>query len=551
MTDLSRRLALHGRTLLLLILLSWVAAVGVGAAEGSGRAVNVRYRSANTVYLEAGSGLGLAVGDRLEVLRKGETIAEIEVIFVAEHSASCKIVSETQAVDVGDRVLVLEDDGAASVTPAAVAAGSESAAVLEAESSSEATEPSKRHRRTRVSGSITLDWEHFSDGGSRGFDYDRGVARLNLFVRDIGGRPYEVAVRGRALRIDRAESLGSLDPASEGRNRLYEASFTYDPPQGRFFYSVGRLGTNPFVGLGYVDGALGQVRVGKGLAVGGFFGKGVEFNDLEFAELGTKYGAYMRYSTARRGSRGFELYFGGIRENGKHEVSREYAVLDFRYRGPGSWTFSQHTEIDFNRDWRQELSSSTTQLSNLNLVAAGNLAPAWRLIVSYNRNQRYRTVESRLVPEALFDDLWRQGLRARIQHGRPGKLQVSLDAGTRERQQDGDSRSVGLNLFHPNVGIQGLLIGGHLNVYRNPLTNAFMASARIAKTFRRGHEVHFVVGSIRQEYVNFSGEVATQWVRIGGWVELPARMFARAEIEYDTGDDLEGQRFNVGLGYRF
>ena len=100
-------------------------------------------------------------------------------------------------------------------------------------------------------------------------------------------------------------------------------------------------------------------------------------------------------------------------------------------------------------------------------------------------------------------------------------------------------------------GVQGLLIGGNVHVYRNPLTNAFMASARIAKTFRRGHEVHFVVGSIRQEYVNFSGEVATQWVRIGGWVELPARMFARAEIEYDTGDDLEGQRINLGLGYRF
>ena len=66
-----------------------------------------------------------------------------------------------------------------------------------------------------------------------------------------------------------------------------------------------------------------------------------------------------------------------------------------------------------------------------------------------------------------------------------------------------------------------------------------------------------VMEKLRRELVRLDedlvpeGELDTRFVRLGGWVELPVRMFFRAEIEYNTGDDLEGSRFNVGLGYRF
>ena len=223
-------------------------------------------------------------------------------------------------------------------------------------------------------------------------------------------------MRAQALEWDRAQALGPLVPQSDDRNRLFVASFTYAPPQGRFSYSVGRLGTAPFVGLGYLDGALGQVYLGAGFDFGAFFGKGVDFTDLEYAKLGTKYGAYTRYRSNRTGPKGFEIYVAGVRENGEDEVSREYAAIDIRYRGAGSWIFSQHTEIDFNRDWREELSSDSTQLSNLNLIAAGRLAPAWRLIITYDRNQRYRTVQNQPGP--------RGAVRRPLAAGAPGARAV-------------------------------------------------------------------------------------------------------------------------------
>ena len=539
------------RTGLSLILVAWVgmAALSTRAEEPATVAFDVQYRSADTIYLDGGRGRGLAVGDHLEVLRDGKTIAELEVIFVAEHSASCRILAEKETIAVGDRVIL--EGGAVPVTPAPEPGVAGAAATSPAPTEAESDSAPASRRRTRLSGSFTFDWESFTDDSGRGLDYDRTATRLNLYVRDMGGKPLALVVRARALQWDRSGDLDPLVPQTEDRNQLYEASFTYTPPEGRFAFSVGRLGTAPFVSLGYLDGVLGQVYLGGGFDFGAFFGEGVTFQD-DPVELGTKYGAYTRYRSNRGGPRGLEIYLAGIRENGEDEVSRQYAAVEILYRGAGTWSFAQHTEIDFNRGWREEVSPDSTQLSNLNLIAAGQLAPAWRLVITYDRNQRYRTAENRFVPEALFDDLWRQGLRARVQYGRSGKLQIALNGGVRERQDDDDNTaSFGLNLYHPNVGVRGLLIGGSFAAFSNPLTDAYLASARISKTFSRGDEVFFTIGALHQEDNAFVLDSDTQWVRLGGWIELPARMFVRLEIEYDTGDDLEGYRANAGLGYRF
>ena len=66
----------------------------------------------------------------------------------------------------------------------------------------------------------------------------------------------------------------------------------------------------------------------------------------------------------------------------------------------------------------------------------------------------------------------------------------------------------------------------------------------------QGQGLHATIGALQQESVLFSESLDTQWIRLGGWIELPRRIFGRAEIEYDTGDDLEGYRVNLGLGYR-
>jgi len=542
-------------TLPLVVLLIGCAALaaGVSVAEEGSAVFNVRYRSADTVYLEGGRAAGLTVGDRLEIVRDGETVARIEVVHVSEHSASCKILMEQQTIETGDRA---HFDGDLSPPPPPVAGESTDPATdatVAATTASAATDQRRRRPRTRLSGSFTVDWENFTDETGRGWDYDRLQTRLSLRVRDIGGQPLKFVLRMRTVEWDRASGIGEDNPLQENRDRLYEVSLTYDPPQGRFSFSAGRLGTSPFVGIGYLDGVLGQVRVGGGFDVGAFYGARPVMEEFGIDNVGAKYGAYTRYRTNRDGGpRGLELYLAGIREDGEDAVSREYAALEIRYRTGRRWTYSQHSEIDFNQDWREEVSESSVQLSNLAIAASGKLSSSTRLTLSYNRNQRYHTEDTRFIPEDLFEQLWRQGLRARLQIGRPGRLQFSVDAGARERQDDPDKNyTVGAGLYDSNVFIQGLYLGGTLSLFSSPLTDGFMGNFRVAKSFRGGHEVSLVLGALGQQYDEFSQDLFTAWARIGGWIELPARLFARAELEYDNGDDLEGGRVNLGVGYRF
>jgi len=90
-----------------------------------------------------------------------------------------------------------------------------------------------------------------------------------------------------------------------------------------------------------------------------------------------------------------------------------------------------------------------------------------------------------------------------------------------------------------------------LSLFSNPMTDGYMGNFRAAKTFRGGHEVSFVLGALGQEHTEFSRDMSTVWARIGGWIELPLGLFARGDLEYNAGDDLEGGRVNLGVGYRF
>jgi hypothetical protein len=102
------------------------------------------------------------------------------------------------------------------------------------------------------------------------------TARADLSLWDIGGQPLSFQLRFRSRQDDRARSLTSLQPTSERRDRLYEASFRYQPSSDRYSMEAGRIASSSFVGLGYLDGALARVRLAAPLQVGVFFGRPAE-----------------------------------------------------------------------------------------------------------------------------------------------------------------------------------------------------------------------------------------------------------------------------------
>lgn len=183
----SLRLNLLSRLLVVLLAGCAAFASGIVLAEDGSATFNVRYRSADTVYLEGGRSAGLSVGDRLEIVRDGEVVARIEIVFVSDHSSSCKVLMEQQPIETGD---LARFDGDLSPPPPPVAGDSADTEVEASVGAAAAASSSSRRRpRTRLSGSFTVDWENFTDESGRGWDYDRLQTRLSLRVRDIGGLP--------------------------------------------------------------------------------------------------------------------------------------------------------------------------------------------------------------------------------------------------------------------------------------------------------------------------------------------------------------------------
>jgi hypothetical protein len=545
----------------LLILLLLLSLPSMARAQS----FSVRYRTPDTIYLDAGKASGIDVGDRLEVLRGGEVIARIEVIFAAERSASAKVLTESAAIQPGDRAR-LAGEAAPPPQPAVVP---EEAPGPPPSSTEERSTEGERYRlsRTRVAGAVTFDWESFSNGSDEERGFDRTIARLNLRVRDIAGTPLQLRLRARSLDVSRdGEVIGGL-PESDRRDRLYEAALIYDEPDGHFAVRAGRLGTSPFIGLGYLDGVLAEVRPGAGFAVGGLYGRRPDLEELGFRSTGEKLGAFVRFEPPAGESRGqterdLGVLIAGIREEGDLGISREYVTVESHFGSGARWSFFQHAEVDLNTDWREARATGETQLSVLSLTALGRITPRGRLAITYDRFERYFTEEDRFLPEELFDRLWRQGLRVSWQAGRSEGLNLSLQAGLRRREEGAldprlvslgsrETYSLGLGVHHPRLPGLGISAGGNVLGFSSDSAEGLLVTARAGRRLGAGHEISVSLGGNAYRTV-FEEERTLAWGRATLWLELPLDLFGQAEVELLQGDeDLEGQRLRLGLGYRF
>ncbi len=82
--------------------LSILAIIAITLLAGNADAIKVKYITGENVYLDAGTGDSLSVGDRLTISKGDKVTAELEVVFAAEHSASCRVVSQESPIEIGD-----------------------------------------------------------------------------------------------------------------------------------------------------------------------------------------------------------------------------------------------------------------------------------------------------------------------------------------------------------------------------------------------------------------------------------------------------------------
>lgn len=531
-----------------------LAAGAAGAQEGRDATarsgpIAVTYRSQTAVYVSAGRSAGLAVGDRLAVMSGSDKAAELEVVFLAEHSSSCRVVAETRPVKPGDKLVRLGAPRAARP-----ADGAREFTVTEPASPAPVVYGSTAGRRgpprpasTRITGGASVGVGGFQDSSGSNRNIQEQQARADVAARDIMGMPLEARLRVSGRRIER-DGLRDVSPlkAVDSRQRLYEASVAWAPSGGLFSAAAGRLGGGPFAGMGYLDGVVGQARPAPGVHVGAFYGRTPDALDVG-VPTGAKYGAFVRFTRQGGGSPG-ELVFSGARELAGSEISREYVGQQAQLRTGNVWLY-ERVEIDLNRGWRLERTGKAVDVSEARALLTWRASPAADVSVSYDRSRNYWSALNRGVSTDLFDRRLRQSVRADVQVSRPGGMGVWVGASARAEEGTEELSYAGhAGLRSPRLASLSLSVEG--SWFSSPSTRGAVLTARAGRSLRGGHRLDFSYTANRYQSGG-AGWRMSQWLRASGYAQGFGRAFGRVDFEYALQDPLPGVRGLVEVGYRF
>ncbi len=505
----------------------------------------VRYLSADHVYLDAGSAAGLAAGQRVRVVRDGADLAELEVVFAAEHSASCRVVASTGEIRPGDAVVFQPDP--ALLVPAAAASLPDSMRQRE--------EPRQRAEimasgGPRFDGSVGMVWDHAGDGSGRGLESDLVTLPFRALVSDLGGG-LQLRARGSLRHISR-DGYG-LAPGAEWRQRVLEVALIQDDPQRAWNFAVGRVGSRVAAAAGPFDGVRFDYRVAAGLRLGAFAGFAPQWQDLGFGTDDQLAGLTAWYNRPLGGRGALDVVLAAAGRYHQGEVSREVLAVTTTLRA-GDVNVVQAAEVDVNRGWRQAAAGGSLSLSSLALTGRWQASRRVALSLGYDDRDPVRTWESRNLPDSLFTDAGRRGLSAGANLRGGGGRSLDLRGSVRRDERTGDDVVSGNGrVVLPAVPAEGFDLDVALRAFDGPQLSGWSPALGLACRARRGLDVRVETG--HQAYTSapaYGGEDrASGWVRLSGQQLLAAGWSVGAEYRRDWGDDIAGDRWLLEWRRRF
>jgi len=505
----------------------------------------ITYLSNELVYLNGGKNLRLELGDRLKVVRDGQTIAELEVTHLSQNSSACTIVSQQSPPQKGDAVHWIdppEPPRESTVEPSQAARP-----VAKPKSTAEPVETREKRSRRLVRGTIAFQWFQFQDQSEFSSDYDQPALKISLRGNELLGGHYGFTIRTRTR-----QRANTRSGENEYQNRIYQAAFHYRNPNARINYSLGRIISDTFSGAGYIDGGLFESKIGAGWKAGVFGGYQPEWQDSDFRTSTTKYGTYLNYLHGDFQTGRWSSTLGWSSAYHDSEIDREFVFVQNRYTKGSKFQFYQSAELELNRGWREEKTGKSTELSSLYVFGRYQFTPGFRLGATFDDRQNYYTYELRNRDEQFFDDLARRGLRLDFQGQISKRLRISGYWGQREREGDTeDSQFYNLYTYWRPKLLAGLTFGLRGTAFENPTTDGESGQLRVGRFFGQGRHMVYLSYADYQYTSKLNGsERNSQWLRLESYFTLGKKWYSSLELEQSTGDDLDGLRILLSLGYR-
>lgn len=515
----------------------------------SNKAIIVKYLSAENVYINAGKTEGVNVEDIYSVIQNGEVVAEIEVVYTADHSASCKILKKFRDIQIGDHLKLLKK---AETIP-------EQADVIIQKKTDQAVDTAKEEKKkpkmkgkTSVSGALGIQWYQFQDFSGSKLDYSQPTMRFNLRVRKLWNREMNIRVKFRSRYNERSRNYDNGTPQTEWRNRLYEASFSYDDISRPFNFKIGRIISNTFSGVGYIDGLQLQHNIAPNWCYGIFAGTQPEWQYSDFQTSIQKYGLFVNYKKGDYTTNRWEstVAFAGAYHGST--VSREFLYIQNSVNYRQRLNIYQSIELDLNRDWRKEKTGQSISMSGLYISSSFKVTEWLNTGLSYDNRKNYYTYEMRSLADSLFDDAFRHGIRANFSIRYLNNIRIYGNYGWRKRSGEGsNTQSYAAGVNASNFLIRRSSLSLRFAGFTNYYTTGFNPSIRFSKNLWGGHYFSLAYGNYFYTLKSSNANNVNQWASFNANFELPLNLYLSGSYEYDWGNDVEGQRILAELGYRF
>ncbi len=534
------------KSFLIMIIAGWFLLLGTVQATGT---ITVKYLSAENVYLDAGEADGLTVGAQLAVLGTSGVKAEIEVVYVAAHSASCKLIGPSGDIKIGDKVQLksLPAVDSIAVTKDTVVQAPPDTVVR-------APEPEVRHPKMggpQLFGSVAVGIYHWNDMSASNLDFTQTTARISVKARRLWGKDLTLAVRGRG-RFDKRQRDYRTDVGrNDWQNRLWEFSLSYEEPSSPVRFYAGRILPRQTGGIGYLDGLLVESSLSGRIHAGFFAGTYPGWLYDERPISLNKTGGYLSYVSGNYSGLYFEQNVGAVGEYHARDVNREFLVLQGRLSRGALWGISHTGEIDINRSWRKERSGKTIELTNLYLNSWVRPIERVRLSLSYDNRTNYWTFDNRSVADSLFDDNLRQGVRLQTDINLPADVLSSGSIGYRDRAGDPDpSWSYSILVRKGNALFRGMTLSAQYAGFDNSNTHGYNYTLRTSSFFHTRYSLGIAYG--RYAYRDVTGlSSGNSWVEFSGQTDVSRHHWLGLRFQKDTGDDIKGFHVQSELGYRF
>lgn len=517
------------------------------SARAADEQVRVRYLSADHVYLDGGRLEGLEVGMKVQLVQDRQVFAELEVVYVADHSASCVVVFREREVQVGD-VAVFE-----------------AAPPVKTEEPAEPREPEPRTRATlpragrsaapdqgwKTRGSLALQWDHMADGEDSDLRTDvyRIPFRLKAERRDSA---WQLRVRGTLRRINR-EGFSTRTESGEWRNRIREIALRREGRDDAWHFALGRITNRATMAAGLFDGVAASRRLGGVWRLGGFAGFAPSWDDAGFGTEDRLGGLSLVLDAPGVGSGLLRSNLAAVGRYHQREVSREYLVLASTWSHASGLVLTQSGELDYRRGWRRDAGDgSAVALSGLALTARYRMGSRLTMDLGYDDREPIRTWENRELPDSLFVDAGRRGLRAGLSSRLGGGQVLGVRGSVRSDERTGeDTKSWNASLRWPQFPAAGFRTYLAVRGFSGPWLDGLAPTLAVDRSSRGGWD-YGVSGGL----VEYSGrvnreDVSSTWAQIRLGRDLTRRLSMAAEYRQDWGGGLAGRRWFLELRRRF